>query len=606
MNMKHIIGAFVIAMLILACGDDDDQNLVKESEAKELLTFAFLAADNDDLSADIQATIDKNAMTIKAAFPVGTSLTALTPTITLSEKATIKPESKKAIDFSGPVTYTVTAQDGSTAKYEANFTVTKSGEAKELLTFKFLAADNDLSADIQATIDETAMTIKAAFPVGTSLTALTPTITLSEKATIRPESKKTVDFSGPVTYTVTAQDSSTAKYEATFTVIKSDAKEIQKFVFLANDNDDLSTDIEADIDEEAKTITAKLPANASRSSLKPTIVLSEKATVAPGNKEAINFTNPINYTVTAEDGSTVNYNVTMTNEPSVREILLAISDANPENTLGWDPEEPDISKWEGVVMDEDDNTKLVGLFLGFKKITTIPSVIKELKDLQELSLRSNGLTNTPIEIRNLTSLTYLDLSFNELTSIPNEIGELLDLETLNLKRNELINIPKEVIENLTDLTILLLDNNQIASLPPEIKNLVKLQQLYLDNNQLEAIPSEIFELINLEELYISNNNIESLPDGIEKLEELLILNLSRNELKNLPSQIGALQKLMGVSVAYNQLESLPGEIGNLKSLNTLDIRNNPNLTIIPKEICDLSSSPQSLKIIKNNTTTCEE
>ena len=216
MNIKQIIVAFAMATLILACSDDDDQNVVKRSGAKEILTFTFLATDNDELSFNVQATIDQNAKTIKAEFPTGTSLTALKPTITLSEKATVKPESKKAMDFSKPVTYTVTAEDGSTAEYEATFTVTKSGEGKKILTFVFLAADNDeLSSDIQATIDQNAKTIKAEFPIGTFLTALTPTITVSEKATVNPESKKEIDFSEPVTYTVTAQDSSTAKYEAT-------------------------------------------------------------------------------------------------------------------------------------------------------------------------------------------------------------------------------------------------------------------------------------------------------------------------------------------------------------------------------------------------------
>lgn len=59
--------------------------------------------------------------TIKVDVPVGTDVTALTPTITVSEGATVSPTSGTATDFSSAVTYTVTAEDTTTTK---DYTVT--------------------------------------------------------------------------------------------------------------------------------------------------------------------------------------------------------------------------------------------------------------------------------------------------------------------------------------------------------------------------------------------------------------------------------------------------------------------------------------------------
>ena len=46
--------------------------------------------------------------------------------------------------------------------------------------------------------------------------------------------------------------------------------------------------------------------------LSPTIVVSEGATVAPTSGTAKDFTNPVEYVVTAEGGATKTYTVTVT------------------------------------------------------------------------------------------------------------------------------------------------------------------------------------------------------------------------------------------------------------------------------------------------------
>ncbi len=66
--------------------------------------------------AEQEGPTDINAVnhTVVIAVPDGTDISALTPTITVSDGATINPASGDTVDFSGsgPVTYTVTAENG--------------------------------------------------------------------------------------------------------------------------------------------------------------------------------------------------------------------------------------------------------------------------------------------------------------------------------------------------------------------------------------------------------------------------------------------------------------------------------------------------------------
>jgi hypothetical protein len=145
---------------------------------------------------------------IALTLPAGTDATSLAPEIAVSPKATVSPASGAAQDFSSPVTYTVTAEDGTTAQYTVTVTVTpKSGE-KAITAFSI----NDVPGVITGT--DVALTL----PYGTDKTSLGPQITVSEKATVSPASGAAQDFSSSVTYTVTAEDGTTSQYTVTVQV----------------------------------------------------------------------------------------------------------------------------------------------------------------------------------------------------------------------------------------------------------------------------------------------------------------------------------------------------------------------------------------------------
>jgi hypothetical protein len=90
--------------LFTSCGKKD----VIKSCDKEISSFSF-ASISDSVSTSIDNTTASGAISA----PFGTDVTSLSPTIAISAKATIQPASGVAQNFSTPVAYTVTTEDGS-------------------------------------------------------------------------------------------------------------------------------------------------------------------------------------------------------------------------------------------------------------------------------------------------------------------------------------------------------------------------------------------------------------------------------------------------------------------------------------------------------------
>ncbi|QCW98938.1 hypothetical protein FGM00_01955 [Aggregatimonas sangjinii] len=116
-NIKHrLIILFVMAFGFTSCTKDDDslpQKIMKSSE-KQITSFMFLLG-NNPVDIDVVATIDEEKKTILATMPIGCDITALIPEIGLSAQARVDHTSVQ--DFTKPVAYTVTAEDGSKVIY---------------------------------------------------------------------------------------------------------------------------------------------------------------------------------------------------------------------------------------------------------------------------------------------------------------------------------------------------------------------------------------------------------------------------------------------------------------------------------------------------------
>jgi hypothetical protein len=195
----------VILVILFSCGGDDPKPV--KSSAKAITSFKF-----SSFTPEVTGTITEADKKIALTVPAGTNVTALSPTIAISEKATVSPASGVAQNFSNPVTYTVTAEDGTTQAYQVTVTVPiPLSTAKAMTSFKF----SGLTPEVTGTIDEDSHHVSVTVPNGTDVTALVPTILISEKATISPASGIAKDYTSPVVYTITAEDASFQEYLVT-------------------------------------------------------------------------------------------------------------------------------------------------------------------------------------------------------------------------------------------------------------------------------------------------------------------------------------------------------------------------------------------------------
>ena len=79
------------------------------------------------LNPEVDGQIDETKYTIAINVPYGTDVTKISPLIVASPGAVVSPSSGISQNFKAPVTYTVTAQDGSAQNYSVTVTVLPKG-----------------------------------------------------------------------------------------------------------------------------------------------------------------------------------------------------------------------------------------------------------------------------------------------------------------------------------------------------------------------------------------------------------------------------------------------------------------------------------------------
>lgn len=192
---KYIIIAVLSLPALIVTSCEEEEMLSKEAE---ILTFGF---------ENPAATGVISGVEIKVEFPFGTDVKSLTPTITISPNATISPAASLARDFTNPVDYVVTAEDGKTEKI---FTVT----TKILDPTEVTISEFSVPGSKSVEINQATKTIKINIIEGSSVNALVPAIkTIPASATVDPASGVAKDFTNPVNYVVT-QGATTATYVA--------------------------------------------------------------------------------------------------------------------------------------------------------------------------------------------------------------------------------------------------------------------------------------------------------------------------------------------------------------------------------------------------------
>ena len=154
----------------------------------------------------VSGVINNDTITVKV--PVGVSLASITPVIQYYGKS-ITPAEGTAVNFTSPVTYTITAEDGSTRRQVV--IVSYKSTTKDITDLRFRPAENPALASVVVgqLINDSSIVVRV--PASTNVTALVPTIT-HNGVSISPNSGQAANFSDVVNYTVSAEDASTKKY----------------------------------------------------------------------------------------------------------------------------------------------------------------------------------------------------------------------------------------------------------------------------------------------------------------------------------------------------------------------------------------------------------
>jgi hypothetical protein len=184
------------------------------NSAKAITSYSFAGP-------EAVGVIDESAKTISATVPFGTDVTGLVSSFTTSAARvtvgdTLQASGTTPNNFSQPVQYTVTAEDGSVAVYTVTVSVSLNS-AKAITSYSFA------SPPATGMIDQTAKTISVTLPYGTDVTGLVASFTTSGAHVtvgdaLQASGTTQNDFSGPVEYLVAAEDGSTAAYMATVAI----------------------------------------------------------------------------------------------------------------------------------------------------------------------------------------------------------------------------------------------------------------------------------------------------------------------------------------------------------------------------------------------------
>lgn len=179
----YILAVLLIAFNFAACTEEERDTVDLNAEV-EIESFTING---------VEGTIDTAKQTIKLFMAPGTNLTNLSPSISISDGATVTPASGTSMDYSSSTTTPIEYRVYNKNVYNT-YKVTVEETKAKITMFKVGDAVGD--------INEVNRTITVYVPVATDLTALTPVIEYTAGATISPASGEAVDFTNPVVYTL--------------------------------------------------------------------------------------------------------------------------------------------------------------------------------------------------------------------------------------------------------------------------------------------------------------------------------------------------------------------------------------------------------------------
>ena len=348
--------AIVAVALIASCGGGGGGTTINTVNTQSgLKSFVQFAISNPAANG----IINEQNKTIAVTVPFGTNVTALNANFTItgvsvSVSGVTQVSGITANNFTSPVKYVVTAEDGSTVTYTVTVTVA-SNSAKAITAFSF---NNPAATGV---INESGKTITVTVPSGTNVSTLVDAFTTTGQSVtvggIAQVSGVTANnFSNATLFRVTAADNSYVDYTVMVIVAPSSAKAIIDFTFP-------SLNASGIINETAKTIMVTVPSGTNVTSQVASFATTGVSVAVGGITQvsgttANNFTAPLTYAVTAADGSVANYTVTVAT-PGVNWIARTSGTANPLDNITFSGMQFVAVGWAGTILTSPDGINWV-------------------------------------------------------------------------------------------------------------------------------------------------------------------------------------------------------------------------------------------------------
>ena len=392
LSLKHLLLAATVAI----AGTFSCRQAEELSSEAEIVSFTFDTSVDANSIVTSQPVINGDSITFSVSSDsVSERLSALVPTITVSENATVSPASGSAVDFSqGTVTFTVTAQDGVTTRAYFAKAVTGTtdnpditypideqlaGEYKGLLNITLggepVGSDIARNITVAKVDDETvSLTLEDFSFMGIELGTIKVDsckiagsdipeydYSLSGEQTLTlnviGEQHVTVDggFADNTISLTISLDFNGTPVDVTFDGTKltgNESSEAQITAFTFDTSVEANSIVTSQPVIEGNNISFTVSHDATSeqlSALVPTITVSENATVSPASGSAVDFSKgAVTFTVTAEDGeTTASYTATATKgQPSypIDEQLAGEYKGLLDISLGGSPIGSDIPK----------------------------------------------------------------------------------------------------------------------------------------------------------------------------------------------------------------------------------------------------------------------
>ncbi len=330
--------------------------------------------------------------TISVNVPFGTDITNLVAVFnTTGEKVTVNGVTQvsyvTANDFTKPVEYIVTAEDGSTQKYIVNVNIAAS-PAKEITSYSLNGNPGIINGN----------NITVIAPYGTNLTNMIATfsttgvkVSIGDKEQISDFTEN--NFTKPVNYTITAADGTLQHYTVTVFVNQNSANDIAEFSLNgipANTITGNQIIVTLPYGSDVTALTANFVSTGTK------VLVGEQ--LQTSGVTTNDFTNPVTYTVVAEDGSTHNYSVIVKVSTVASNAITSYSINGSQGSI--------VNNDISVIVPEGTNTKnLVATFTTTGTKVTVHQITKKFPftaDIEQIS----GVTSNGFSLSNITPVVY--------------------------------------------------------------------------------------------------------------------------------------------------------------------------------------------------------